>query len=244
MRLIQWWAFGSLACACSAAPPPARPVDATPTDAGTQTLDVDSGRGLEPDAFPEIEAGNLELGMLPRASFSGFDGVHTYRVPIAVYQYDPKDVKISISDPALADIVPASYSGSGDDAGKYYLLTIKKVGNATILAESRGKMVTSTLRIVGYAPALYAQGETRYRASSTKEPACSACHEAAGGADHSPTSLSSAVDGVLRGIITSGIKGGGIPITKLDHRWTLTDSELDGLVAYLRALPPRGYTPQ
>jgi mono/diheme cytochrome c family protein len=218
--------------------------DDTLTDAGAKRVDSGNGTGLELDAFPDIDAANVELLVQPTQSYSGFDGTHTFQVPIAVYQYDPKDLTIAVSDPSLVDVIPATFDMAGQDNGRYFLLKTKKAGDATITVASRGKTATSTIKVLSYTTAQYAQGETRYRnAGVNGEKACSSCHEAAGGADHSPTALSSSTDQVLRITIRSGIKAGNVP-TRIPHKWTVTDPELAGLVAFLRALPARGYTPQ
>jgi hypothetical protein len=52
-------------------------------------------------------------------------------------------------------------------------------------------------------------------------------------------SLSGTDDELAKTVITNGIKG-GVPITKLDHKWEATSEQLDGLVTYLRAIDPRG----
>jgi mono/diheme cytochrome c family protein len=207
-------------------------------------VDADNGTGLELDAFPGIDASSVELLVEPALSYSGFDGTHTFLAPIAVYQYDPKDLSVSVSDPSLVDVIPATFDMAGQDNGRYFLLKTKKAGDATITINSRGKSVTSTIKVLSYTTAQYATGETRYRGAGVNgEPACASCHQAAGGADHSPTALSSSTDQVLRVTIRSGIKGGNTP-TRVPHKWTVTDTELAGLVAFLRGLPARGYTPQ
>jgi mono/diheme cytochrome c family protein len=214
------------------------------TDAGAKRIDANNGTGLELDAFPEIDAANVELQLEPAQSYSGFDGTHTFLAPIAVYQYDPKDLTVSVSDPSLVDVLPATFDMPGQDNGRYFLLKTKKAGEATITVTSRGKTATSTIKVLGYTAAQYATGETRYRSpGANSEPACASCHEASGGADHSPTALSSSTDQVLRVTVRSGIKGGSTP-TRVPHKWTVTDTELAGLVAFLRGLPARGYTQQ
>lgn len=214
-----------------------------PSDAGVQRVDVNNGPGLELDAFPEIDAANVDLVLLPEISHSGFDGVHTFQAPIAIYKHDPKDLTVSISDPSLVDVIPAAFSMPAEDNGRYFLLKSKKAGTAMITVRSRGKSVAATLKIAAYDSASYGAGETRYRMAGTNgDKACATCHEAADGADHSPTALSASDDLALGVTIRSGIKN-GVP-TRVPHRWTVTDVELKGLVAFLRGLPARGYTPQ
>jgi mono/diheme cytochrome c family protein len=216
----------------------------SPADGGAKRVDANNGTGLELDAFPGIDAADIELVVQPAQSYSGFDGTHTFQVPIAVYQHDPNDLTISVSDPSLVDVIPATYNMPDQDKGRYFLLKSKKVGDAVITLRSRGKSATSKIKVQSYNAAQYTDGETRYRNMGTGgEKACASCHEAAGGADHSPTALAASADQVLRVTIRSGIKGGNIP-TSVPHKWTVTDTELAGLVAFLRGLPARGYTAQ
>jgi mono/diheme cytochrome c family protein len=215
-----------------------------PTDAGAKVFDADNGPGLVLDAFPEIEASNIEISVLPDLSYSGFDGVHTFQIPIAVYNHDPKDLTVELSDPSLADVAPATFANPQADNGRYYLVTTKKAGDGVITIKSRGKSATSKLKVKAYPAGQWEAGETRYRAAGNGQKACAECHEAADGADHSPTTLAFSEDQALEVTITTGIKSGNVPITRVQHRWTATDTELKGLVTFLRGLPPKGYTKQ
>ena len=42
----------------------------------------------------------------------------------------------------------------------------------------------------------------------------------------------------------AGVKPGGVPIIGTKHTWTATQPQLEGLVTYLRALPPLGFEEQ
>jgi hypothetical protein len=57
--------------------------------------------------------------------------------------------------------------------------------------------------------------------------------------DHSPASLASIADEEVKVIISTGILN-GVPIPMVKHQWTTTPDEMDGLVTFLRALPPKG----
>jgi mono/diheme cytochrome c family protein len=210
---------------------------------GTKPTDAGSSGNFDLDGFSGIDAGEIDLLILPNESFTGFDGQHTFKVPVSVYRAD-SDLKVVLSDPSVADIRPATYADPQADNGKYYVLTAKKAGQVTITATSRGKTVTSKLTVQAYPAARFTAGERRYQNASGADPSCASCHQKAGGADHSPTALSSAGDPDIASVVTSGVKVGGIPITTVQHTWTVTPTELDGLVTYLRALPPRGYTEQ
>ena len=65
----------------------------------------------------------------------------------------------------------------------------------------------------------------------------------AAGVDHSPASLASVSDEDVAVIISTGILNGQ-PIMipgGVKHQWTTTPTEMDGLVTFLRALPPKGF---
>ena len=186
---------------------------------------------------------SLDLDIQPASNFSGVDGTHTFKVPIAIYRASA-DLTVTVSDPSVADIRPAKSLG-GNDNGRYYMLTAKKAGVVDITGKSNGKTITAKLTVQDYAAGRFATGEGRYKAGPDKDnPACASCHQKTGGADHTPAALASVNDEEVQAIITSGVKPGGVPIIEAKHTWSATASQLDGLVTYLRALPPLGYEEQ
>jgi mono/diheme cytochrome c family protein len=229
-------ALGTVAVSAAAGCSSSSTSSPKPSDAG-------SSGNFDLDGFSGIDAAEIDLLILPNESFTGFDGLHTFKVPVSVYRADT-DLKVTLSDSSVADLRPAIYADPQADDGKYYVLTAKKAGEVTITATSRGKTVTSKLTVQAYPQARYTAGERRYQNASGADPACASCHQKAGGADHSPTALSSATDQDIASVVTTGVKTSGIPITAVQHTWAVTPTELDGLVTYLRALPPRGYTEQ
>lgn len=180
------------------------------------------------------------LEMSPGTMYSGTDGTHTFRVPFAVYN-GGDDLEVTVADPSVADIAPAKLTAAQSDEGAYYILTVKKAGTTEIVAKSGALTTSGSLTVAEYGPALYAAGAQRYTTGSGGQPACTQCHSE-GGIDHSPAALSGATDGKVRAIVRTGIGTNGQPIRTTDnHKWSVTDAELDGLVAYLRALPPKGF---
>ena len=185
----------------------------------------------------------LDLDIQPANNFSGVDGSRTFKVPIAVYRAG-SDLKVTVSDPSVADIRPAKSLG-GNDTGRYFMLTAKKAGVVDITGTSNGKTITAKLTVQDYAAGRYATGESRYKTGPDNDnPSCASCHQKAGGADHSPAALASVNDEEIQAIITSGVKPGGVPIIGTKHTWTATQPQLEGLVTYLRALPPLGFEEQ
>lgn len=195
----------------------------------------DAGRTPVSDANP---AGDLSVS--PSRLHSGFDGEHTFLVPFAVYE-GGDDVEVTLDDPELGDVRPAALLNPGNDRGAYYLLTTKRAGSTTVVVTSQGRTARTTLTVEAYTAARWRAGEARYTtAGANGQPACTKCHAGERGVDHTPASLVSVDDQGVAAVITTGIAAAGFPIDAEDgHRWDVSASELDGLVAYLRALPPK-----
>src|SRR5262245_9505027 len=62
-------------------------------------------RGAGFDTRPSAETGLGVLSFLPDTSFSGFDGAHTFTVPVAVYD-SADDLEVTVDDPSAVEIVP------------------------------------------------------------------------------------------------------------------------------------------
>lgn len=188
-----------------------------------------------------VDLEDIDLAVYPLRQYTGFDGAHTFQVPFSVFRAK-EDLTVEASDPSAVDIVPASYDAAKED-GRYFLITAKKPGTITLTAKSRGKSVSSTLTILEYAAERYDAGQTRYENADGDQRACASCHQKSGGADHSPAAISAAADEAVKAVIRTGIDLSNSPIRQVEHRWSVEGATLDGLVTYLRALPPRGYTP-
>ncbi len=227
-----------VAAACSS--PGAAVDDGEPADAGKVKNTADA-KAADSGAAGEgyVDATTPQLTILPLKAFSGFDGTHTFRVPIAIYG-GGKDLTLTASDAALAQIDPTSLTNPAGDDGTYFMVTVKGAGSLVLTASTGGKSVTARFEIASYPASNYAVGEGRYKNGAGAEPPCTKCHSE-GGIDHSPAALASATDGDILRVILSGVLVAGNPITTVKHKWTVTDAEKSGLVTYLRALPPRGF---
>ncbi len=228
-----------LAAACSSTPAPGGGplADAGAPPADAQTIN-DTGTSPVPDATPDLQ-------IRPTVSYTGTDGTHTFRVPIAVYG-GGADLRLVPSDASMVTVEPTGLLNPTGDDGSYFMVTVKKPGAVTLTAESGGKKVTTQLTIAAYSAARYAAGEARYKVGFAPkgEPACTQCHAGAQGVDHSPGSLASVADDEVAVIISTGILNGvpiALPPPNTKHQWTATADETDGLVTYLRALPPKGF---
>lgn len=201
----------------------------------------DGGGESDADLSGDTAGSTPDLQLLPRALYSGFDGANTFQAPIAVYGAGD-DVTVTAADPTVVDIAPTALKDPRGDQGRWFMLTMKKAGATDITASSGGVTVSVPLTVAAYASGRYAVGKARYENAAGAEPACEMCHGGQSGIDHSPAALASAQDPEIETVITTGIKIGGSPIFSVpEHTWTPTQAQLDGLITYLRALPPRNF---
>lgn len=208
------------------------------------------------DSAHSPESGLGELLFRPDRVYTGRDGTHTFKVPVAVYDAD-SDLTVTADDPSAVTITKATLKNPVNqdgvtDNGKYFLLTALKAGTYTLTATSKGRSSTASLTISEYAPGRYADGEARYAngiTTKTDDRACTTCHVQGAGIDHSPAALGTATDQDVGVIVTTGVKpsAGGPQVIKIkdepgtQHKWKVTDAEKDGLITYLRGLEPRGF---
>ncbi|WP_394822821.1 hypothetical protein [Pendulispora albinea] len=194
------------------------------------------------DPGPDTSGSTPDLQVRPTSVYSGFDQTHTFRIPIAVYGAG-KDLKVTLSDPSAATIEPAALKDPKGDDGKWYILTVKKVGQTSFTATAGGQSAQSSIHVVDYGRDRYAAGEKRYLNADGTKPACTKCHGGQDGIDHSPAALASVEDNRVETVITTGqrISGGPIPDVEQGHRWDPSEDQLAGLVTYLRALPPKNF---
>ncbi len=211
-------------------------------DAGTFVRE-----GSTYDSTPAADSGLGELRFQPSQSFSGYDGAHTFTVPVAVYDYG-SDLKVTADAPDAVKIVPATLKNPVNqdgvtDNGKYFLVTVLKAGTITLTATSAGRKASTKIVVVDYSPDRWSAGQTRYVNGGGGDPPCTNCHVNGQAIDHSPAALATSDDPKVSAVITTGISPAGFPIQGVQggHRWSVTPTELDGLVTYLRALDPRGF---
>lgn len=228
-----------------------------PDDGSSGGTDKDSGvtfvrDGSGYDSMPSPESGLGELLFRPNVVYSGVDGTHAFKVPLAVYDSDA-DLAVTSSDPSALTLTKTTLKSPVDpdgvtDNGKYYMVTALKAGTFTLTATSKGRSTTATVTISDYAANRWGDGDARYNngiSALTKVRACAVCHANGAAIDHSPAALATATDQEIGIIITTGVKPGPsvikIPNDPTPHQWDATPTELQGLVTYLRALDPRGF---
>lgn len=200
------------------------------------------------DSTPSLDSGLGVLSFSPEQAYSGYDGVHTYKVPLAVYDA-ADDLDVTLADPSSGEIAavalaqPTKSDGTHDN-GKYFMITVKKAGDIEVVASSHGQKAKATITAAAYPSSAWTAGEDRYTGGgSNGDPPCTQCHAGSAGIDHSPASMASATDQALGAVITTGISTAGFPIKEdtKGHRWEVTEDERAALVTYLRGLEPRGF---
>jgi hypothetical protein len=223
-------------------------------DVSSGIVDQDAGPARDGSVYDSAvspESGLGELLFRPSQVYSGTDGTHTFKIPIAVYDSD-SDLAVTASDGTALTLTPATLKNPVDsdgitDNGKYFLITVKKAGSYTLTATSKGRSTTASVTITSYAAGRYAAGQTRYEQAGTgPDRPCTTCHVNGASIDHSPAALATATDQEIGIIITTGVKPGPTVI-RIDsepgtqHRWNVTDAERDGLITFLRGIEPRGF---
>jgi hypothetical protein len=205
------------------------------------------------DSQVSPESGLGELLFRPDKVYSGIDGTHTFKVPLAVYDSD-SDLVVTADDPSGLTMAkttlknPVNSDGITDN-GKYFMLTALKAGTYTLTAKSKGRSTTASVTVTDYASTRYAAGDARYNngiSTMTADRACKNCHVNGLAIDHSPAALATATDQEIGIIITTGVKPGPSVIKipnepGTQHKWDVTATEKDGLITYLRAIDPRGF---
>ncbi len=131
--------------------------------------------GAEPDPM---------LALFPKFVFTGFDGTHSYSVPLATSLTGA--LTWSTSDSALAQVVTVPNAKVPADLQmilntQWGMLTAKKAGTGKVTVTAGAMTGTSDVTIAAYTAAQYQAGDTKYQAT------CAGCHSGPGGVDHSPT---------------------------------------------------------
>lgn len=257
MRLFPLALLALALAACTAAEmqePAAAVQDDAVTDdereASRTKLDAFQRDGSVFDSRPPESSGESLLLLLPSLSYSGFDGVHSFRVPIQV-QGAGTDLELEAEDPLAVTITKTSLVDPTGDKGRYFMIETKAPGLVTLHARSRGQTADARVVVASYAPARWEAGQKRYEGGGGADPACTTCHLNGRAIDHSPAAMAAVTDGEVSLIVSRGERPNHTPIGATgctscadpgkQHQWETTTTELAGLVTYLRALPPRGF---
>jgi hypothetical protein len=181
--------------------------------------------------------------LCPTTAYTGYDPGHTYKTPFST---SLKDVTWSLDDPTIGEIytvdAPLSYKDFGSS---WAMVKTFKSGTTTVHAKSGSQDLTATLIVSEYDTAIVEAGRNRYYTPDNpggQRIACSDCHTAVNGADHSPLEMEVFTDDdILSAVINGKYASDGYVLKNVDHRWNLTDAEKAGIVPYLRSLQPKGF---
>lgn len=92
-----------------------------------------------------------DIGMTPEVSYSGFDGEHTFKVPLKVRVKPATDWKC---EPAEACQIEPTDDGA--------MVTIRKSGDIKVTAKSGDKNGVAKISVTQYTPDEWATGQARY----------------------------------------------------------------------------------
>jgi hypothetical protein len=213
-----------LAGAC--APPPLPPTDSADADMTKKPSksSTSPGGGNDDDHGDDHAAGG-EVGVFPTEVHTGFDGEHDFVVPVsslggaATWTGDDDAVSLETSDEGV-------------------MITPKKAGPTTVTAKIGGKKFTVEVDVTEYDASAWTTGQRVYNETIK----CKSCHVKSSGPDHSPTEIGKHEDAHLEKRVLTGESLHGEP-AQANHKFEsrLATGELEGVLAYLRGLTPRGW---
>ena len=207
----------------------------------------DGSEGAGPPPGPDGE----DFG--PLILFSGFNGTDTFQVPVFLFGEFTGEVTWESLDPAVATIAPVARPS---DAGppvegfreEFAMVTTTGAGTTKIRGTAGGETIEMDINVTQYTVDQVAAGRQRYNMPANPDEAarkaCASCHALANGVDHSPNWLSPLGDAEILGAIRTGVyefEGGRYELRGVNHAFDLTDAEAQGIVPFLRSLPPRGF---
>ncbi|MEZ4362735.1 MAG: hypothetical protein R3B48_21260 [Kofleriaceae bacterium] len=180
------------------------------------------------------------IGLFPGKGYGGYDGVHTFTVPVAAplanatWELDPADGTTTSITP------PSAYRGS--PLRSWAGVTVRAAGSIEIAATADGQRLAALLEITSYLPSEIEVGRQRYltpvNADTPDRVACVSCHGQADGHDASPLNTMIWSDAELLSAVTTGVYSDTYRLA-VQHSWHLTSDETRGIVGYLRSLPLR-----
>lgn len=205
---------------------------------------------------PPPTSGLSRLHLSPSREYSGFDGAHAFKVPIAVYGFakgGEDTVTLAPDEAGSAVVTRVKLKGVDPvaDSGVYFMVEPKKAGTLKLTAKAGTQTAAASISVATYDPARWEAGRARYEnAGANGDPSCKSCHVNGKAIDNSPAALASVPDADVGRIMTMGAKPSRATIdtgctdcsdTARKHQWELTDEERRGLITYLRGLEPRGF---
>lgn len=220
------------------APGPTAPKSPTPPAKDPSKTPAPSTPGDKQPPDPDQD----EPYVYPDVIHTGFTGADVFKVPVSSNLVGA-DLKWESADPSIVTIEPTKKPAEYDDPS-WAMVTTKKAGKTSIKVSAGGKTLNVEVNVMAYTAEQIAAGKTRYKTGGAgpTQVACASCHEKPDGADHSPTILAEYDDADIVSAITTAVYASdGYELSLKTHKWELAEPEKVGIMAYLRALPPRGF---
>jgi hypothetical protein len=207
--------------------------------------------------------GMNQLQILFTPMYTAFDGVHPFKIPAVVDNFDPAAIKWSASDPSMVDLVSDTTVGG-------VMVSARKAGTVSIIATAGTMCGTSLLTITQATPEDWMLGSMRYNngvvlttgvgggrnadGGVQKDVACTNCHGDTATTNvyrtvaHTPQQTGGFSDDDLLSIFTKGMVpiGGYFDGSVVNyntwrqfHNWQMSPQESKGIIVYLRSLTPQ-----
>lgn len=199
---------------------------------------------------PGTQAEPVPAYLFPDVLHTGYDGSHAFRVPVGTNLEG--DVTWELQNGAVATVEPIATPASLAEVAKtWVMLTTTGVGTTKLVAQKGGQRAEATLVVAAYEADAVELGEQRYHNPTNPgapgRASCASCHVEEGGAgveagvDHSPVSMALYTDEEILSVITTSAYPGGYVVEGGNHKLDLTAAEREGIVPYMRSIPPRGF---
>lgn len=225
------------------------------------------GQTLE-EQFPGTDWNALEI--IYPTSYSGFDGVHTFKLPMRV-----KCTNVPLSAWHASPASAVTFDADPDNADGVMVTIVEAVPEIKIGVVNSGLGGQAPIHVTIGTPAEWELGNFRYNNGADwslniampeappPNTKCTVCHtdnsSTGFNIQHTPTQLARASDQALVQIMTTGTKPADVPFRVLPatitfgfetftnaqlykefHLWDGDAEHLKGMVLYLRSLTPKG----
>lgn len=248
--------FALCAAVCSAACNAKTTVPPKPGAQGAGGQHASSSSASDSGVASELVGAGSSLQIAFPTMYSGYsDGSQTFKIAAVVP--GRSDVKWSSTDTSIVDLDP-THRTAGDGS---VMITTKKAGTVKIIARTGRLAGSASLEITSYDPADCALGRMWYEGDipdtgimlpdpgfspgSPTKASCSYCHSEVPGStsiEYTPMQTGGWSDQEVRQMFDGGIapdgelnSGGAF---RAFHRVALSRAELNGLLCYLRSIPP------
>lgn len=231
-------------------------------DAGDATLTLEA-------RFPNVTDWDA-LEIVHPLLFSGYDGVHTFKLPLRV-RCTSVPLRAWVVEPAGA----VTFAADPDNSSGVLATIAQPVASIRVAAINGSIAGVAVVRVTIGTPQQYALGADRFNNGASwmlnildptpppPDTRCSECHSENSSTDFdiaiTPTQIARVSDAELRAIFASGTKPSDVPyrvlpetmtfgtttytnaqLYEIFHDWNASQDALTGMALYLRSLTPRG----